>query len=112
MSDSFITSKKFFDNKNFPRGFSRQGDFTIREANILEKSGVAFQKLTSGEVSPSTKLEESFVAVINGKQAPDTEYEKVWMKYLALVNSTKKFHTLSGGRPQLDNVEDYVELED
>ena len=39
MAESFVSQQRFFDNKNYPRGFSRHGDFTIKEAQILEKYG-------------------------------------------------------------------------
>ncbi|MBK4586265.1 DUF413 domain-containing protein, partial [Enterobacter hormaechei] len=32
MAESFTTTNRFFDNKNYPRGLSRHGDFTIKEA--------------------------------------------------------------------------------
>ncbi|RLP15028.1 DUF413 domain-containing protein, partial [Raoultella ornithinolytica] len=28
MAESFMTTNRFFDNKHYPRGFSRHGDFT------------------------------------------------------------------------------------
>lgn len=112
MTDSFVTSKKFFDNKNFPRGFSRQGDFTIKEATILEKHGVAFQNLIAGTLEPKTEIEKNFILAIKGEKEPENQYEKTWIKYLNTISRAKKFHTLSGGRPQVDNLEDYVEPED
>ena len=36
MAESFTTTNRFFDNKNYPRGFSRHGDFTIKEAQLLD----------------------------------------------------------------------------
>lgn len=42
MAESFTTTNRFFDNKNYPRGFSRHGDFTIKEAQLLERHGYAF----------------------------------------------------------------------
>ena len=42
MAESFTTTNRFFDNKHYPRGFSRHGDFTIKEAQLLERHGYAF----------------------------------------------------------------------
>ncbi|MCX9458122.1 DUF413 domain-containing protein, partial [Vibrio cholerae] len=48
MAESFVTTRRFFDNKHYPRGFARHGDFTIKEAQILERLGAAFDELDSG----------------------------------------------------------------
>lgn len=111
MDKSFISKKRFFDNKNYPRGFSRQGDFTIKEAQLLEAHGEAFRELIDGSRKANTKVEKHFIEVINGKHEPENEYEKVWLKYLKLVNRVKKFHTLSGGKPQIEGTEDYSDPE-
>ncbi len=37
MAESFTTTNRYFDNKHYPRGFSRHGDFTIKEAQLLER---------------------------------------------------------------------------
>ena len=37
----FICQRKFYDDVHFPRGFSRCGDFTTKEAGILENYGWA-----------------------------------------------------------------------
>ena len=39
MAESFTTTNRYFDNKHYPRGFSRHGDFTIKEAQLLERHG-------------------------------------------------------------------------
>ena len=45
---SFDTAKKFFDDRNFPRGFTRSGDFTRSQASILETLGMALKDLHEG----------------------------------------------------------------
>ena len=94
MAESFTTTNRFFDNKHYPRGFSRHGDFTIKEAQMLERYGFAFNELDLG------------------KREPVTDAEKVWNKYIVRTRRPKKFHTLSGGKPQADAVEDYTESDD
>ena len=54
MAESFITTNRFFDNKHYPRGFSRHGDFTIKEAQLLERHGQAFSELDSGKLAAQT----------------------------------------------------------
>ncbi|AKL41738.1 MULTISPECIES: DUF413 domain-containing protein [Serratia] len=112
MADSFTTTNRFFDNKHYPRGFSRHGDFTIKEAQLLERFGYAFNELDSGKRQPATEEEQLFVAVCRGEREAATEQEKVWAKYLARTRRPKKFHTLSGGKPQADAVEDYSDSDD
>ena len=94
MAESFTTTNRFFDNKNYPRGFSRHGDFTIKEAQLLERHGYAFNELDLG------------------KREPVTEAERVWSKYMTRIKRPKRFHTLSGGKPQVEGAEDYTESED
>ncbi|WP_085246933.1 DUF413 domain-containing protein [Gilliamella mensalis] len=112
MAESFVSQQRFFDNKNYPRGFSRHGDFTIKEALILEKHGCAFKDLDAETRTPSTAEEKSFVAVCKGKKEPSTDFEKTWLKYLSRINKPKRFHTLSGGKPQVDVTDDFVDSDD
>lgn len=112
MADSFTTNNRFFDNKHYPRGFSRHGDFTIKEAQLLERFGYAFNELDAGKRQPATEEERLFVAVCRGEREPVTDQEKVWSKYLVRTRRPKKFHTLSGGKPQVDAIEDYAENDD
>ncbi|OCG34281.1 DUF413 domain-containing protein [Gilliamella sp. Gris1-4] len=112
MAESFISQQRFFDNKNYPRGFSRHGDFTIKEALILEKHGCAFKDLDTEVRKPTTAEEKSFVAVCKGKKEPSTDFEKTWLKYLSSINKPKRFHTLSGGKPQVDTTDDFVDTDD
>lgn len=53
MADSFSVTRRFFDDKNYPRGFSRHGDYTIRESQTLEQFGQACLALESGERKPA-----------------------------------------------------------
>lgn len=112
MADSFITTNRFFDNKHYPRGFSRHGDFTIKEAQLLERFGHAFNELDAGKRQATTEDEQLFVAVCRAEREPVTELEKVWFKYLVRTRHPKKFHTLSGGKPQADAIEDYTDSDD
>ncbi|AWH88827.1 DUF413 domain-containing protein [Limnobaculum parvum] len=112
MAESFTTTHRFFDNKNYPRGFSRHGDFTIKEAQLLERLGYAFNELDLDKREPVTEEEKLFVAVCRGEREPVTESEKVWTKYLDRIRRPKRFHTLSGGKPQVDTVEDFNDTDD
>lgn len=72
MAESFSVTRRFFDDKNYPRGFSRHGDYTIKESQVLEQYGQAFKALESGEREPVTKEEKTLLhsAVVSVQQKP------------------------------------------
>ena len=37
LRQAFVSQRQFYDDQNFPRGFSRSGHFTLLEASILEQ---------------------------------------------------------------------------
>lgn len=112
MAESFSTTNRFFDNKFYPRGFSRHGDFTIKEAQLLERYGYALNELDLGKRQPVTAEEIQFVAVCRGDHQAETDLEKTWAKYVNRIRRPKRFHTLSGGKPQMDTVEEYTDSDD
>ncbi len=95
MAESFSVTRRFFDNKNYPRGFSRQGDYTIRESQLLEQFGQACLALEKGEREPVTKEEKQFVAVVKGEILATTPLEKVWVKYRTKISSKKRLYMLA-----------------
>lgn len=76
MAESFSVTRRFFDDKNYPRGFSRHGDYTIKESQVLEQYGQAFKALESGEREPVTKEEKNFVAFCRGERPAETFLRK------------------------------------
>ncbi|HBK2502167.1 TPA: DUF413 domain-containing protein [Escherichia coli] len=98
MAESFTTTNRYFDNKHYPRGFSRHG--------------YAFNELDLGKREPVTEEEKLFVAVCRGEREPVTEAERVWSKYMTRIKRPKRFHTLSGGKPQVEGAEDYTDSDD
>ena len=114
---SFVTTRKFYDDKNYPRGMGRSGDYSISEVTILEKYGVALQEIASGKREPKTAEEEHFKAVCTEGVAATTAIEKAWLKYQNKVLSPKQFHTLFGSsKPSIDGADDLdtvdLDLED
>lgn len=96
MATSFSTTRRFFDDKNYPRGFARHGDYTIQESQLLEQFGQACSALESGERTPATAEEKQFVAVLKGKADAKSPLEKAWLKYRHLTSKAKRIYTLSG----------------
>ncbi len=95
MANSFSVTRRFYDDKNYPRGFARHGDYTIKEAQVLEQYGQAFKALDLGERNPVTAEEESFVAFCRGKHPAENFFEKTWGKYCTKISTTKRVYTLS-----------------
>ena len=92
---SFATSKKYFDDRNFPRGFQRSGDFTRNQASILETKGVALKELHEGVRQPETEEESRFVATCLGQEQPQTDVEKAWATYVRALQRKQIYFTAS-----------------
>ncbi|MBY6064330.1 hypothetical protein CWI80_09380 [Pseudidiomarina sediminum] len=84
-----ITKKAFNDFKNYPYGFARSGDFSIRESDLLSKHGSLVAALVNGELEPMSAEEQSLVAVARGEKAAETPLEKAWSKYQSRINRPK-----------------------
>lgn len=105
-------SKSFFDDVNFPRGFSRSGEFTVLESNLLHDFGYTLQLLSNGSLMPDNAEEVRFADVCTGRAIAQTFAEKTWMKYISL-SSPRKYENVYGmGRPQnnFESGEYYLEL--
>ncbi|MEG3701997.1 DUF413 domain-containing protein, partial [Escherichia coli] len=62
-----------------------------------------------GKREPVTEEEKVFVAVSRAEREPVTEAETVRSKYKTRIKRPKRFHTLSGGKPQVEGPEDYTD---
>jgi len=78
----YYLSRRFIDNKHFPYGFSRSGDFTIREVIELERFGSLYKALSEGTVINPSEDDELFLKVIAGEVESVQPEHKVWLKYL------------------------------
>lgn len=94
MDQSFVSTKRFFDQKHFPHGFARSGDFTKAEATLLENHGQALQALASGLSSPASAEEFQFLESCQGTRPPVTALEKVWAKYQKILDQKKRVFTV------------------
>lgn len=96
-------SREYFDDKHFPMGFRRSGDFTIPEAKLLAEYGVTLKQLSDGKLSPNSEQEQQFMLVLAGSALPQSPIEKVWLKYLK-VTSPKAYVSIYGNsKPEVDN---------
>ena len=70
LRQAFVSQRQFYDDQNFPRGFSRSGNFTLLEASILEQHGVVLKGLYNKTLAPQNTLQEQFVDVVCGSKEP------------------------------------------
>ena len=92
----------YFDDKNFPMGFRRSGEFTIPESNLLTEYGMTLKQLTDGSITPESEQEQQFLKVITQQLEPQSPIEKVWIKYLK-VTSPKAYVSIYGNaKPEVD----------
>ncbi|WP_241238837.1 DUF413 domain-containing protein [Colwellia sp. Arc7-635] len=94
--ESFSVDRNFYDDRNYPRGMKRSGDFTLAEAEYLERYGVALMALAAGTRLPVTEEEQHFVEVCSGNAAVSNTLERAWLKYQNIILTPKQFHTLFG----------------
>jgi len=102
---SFNVDRNFYDDRNYPRGMKRSGDFSLAEAELLEEYGVALIALSSGVRLPITEEEQHFVEVCRGNTIVGNTIEKAWLKYQNIILTPKQFHTLFG-RTKVESDED------
>ena len=101
--NGFLANSEFYDDKHFPRGFKRSGDFTIPESEILSRLGSRLSQLEAHRTQPETDAEQHFVEMCMHNLLPETQVEKVWAKYKNLITTGKKLFTLNA---RAEDVED------
>ena len=124
VSGGFQAKKRFFDDANFPKGFKRCGDFTSKEAEMLEQYGQVLSDLASGKQLPCCADEAQFVEVAKGNINPSSLLEQIWVKYCRLAKG-KPFYAVVGtihmpaSKPEVeviydieDDAQNDAELED
>ena len=111
MQQSFVAKRRFFYDRNFPKGFTRSGRFTLAEGNPLEKHGASMQELEDGIRQPVNEEEQRFLQVCKGEAEAASVYEKTWMKYKQRIQEKRKFHTVFGKKRIADGSDDFSYVE-
>ncbi|ENY71220.1 DUF413 domain-containing protein [Aeromonas diversa] len=104
---SFESDKRFNDFKHFPRGLRRSGEFTVAEADALEKYGTAMLALYQGTQEPRDEVEAAFLSQVKSGEAGGNPHAKVWFKYLKVIGP-KRVHrlcTVAGGSEESSGFE-------
>ena len=89
LDQSLVSGKSFRDDKNFPHGFSRSGNFSRNESDLLTRAGAVATAIANGSLEPSSKAQKQLLAVCRGECDPQTEFERVWLKYIDAVGSKR-----------------------
>ena len=108
-TNGFLASSEYYDDKHFPRGFKRSGDFTIPESNILSTFGLRLSQLEASKVEPQTDVEAKFVYMCQHNLRPESDVERVWAKYKNLITTGKPLFTLHA---RAEDVEDDSSFDD
>jgi uncharacterized protein YifE (UPF0438 family) len=90
-----IINRPFNDFKNYPNGFSRSGDFSLKQSQIIEDYGNTFLALQDG-----INFEKININDLNTKNLLDKTSNnfKTWEKYIRLIHKTKSPLFLGGGK--------------
>lgn len=100
-----LVYRLFSDVKNYPRGFRRSGDFSIKEAEALEQLGNLIIALEKGEYQATDEEDHHIVAVLRGEVPADSYATKAWKKYIARINRPK-LGSIYGTKINSDDVDD------
>jgi uncharacterized protein YifE (UPF0438 family) len=103
LTQGFVSSYTFYDDKNFPYGFSRSGIFSIAEAELLSQVGSRLFSLEQGIATAENQVEDNFVKVCQGEHEATTRVELLWQKYKK--HTGKKSLTTLGSKPDIHNDE-------
>lgn len=106
--DSFQANGKFNPTTHFPYGLARSGEFNRQQVLLLEKHGKAYEALHMGQRAPANEEEAHFLAVCRGDVEPETEHERVWMRYCQKIQK-KPSISLFGSTPKVSGAEEIVD---
>ena len=99
-----------FDNKHYPRGFSRHGHFTIKAPSYLSAMVLLSTNWIWVNAPRRTKKNSLFLyAVVSVCRK---QQKKVWIKVSGAYSQTKTLPHAVGGKPQIDPSEDYTDTDD
>lgn len=96
-------SRIYNDFKNYPYGFRRSGDFSIKESEALEKYGLWFDALDKGLIEAEDDEDRRTIAVLKGIEAPESPAETAWVKYIKRINRPKMGSVYGTSKIQADD---------
>ena len=115
----FTQRGRYYDDKNFPKGFHRSGEFTVNEADLLFNYGKELAALEAGTLVPENDQQKHFIAVCTGEAEAETALELAWQKYRRKALARRSaISAFSSARPVIeeeitdDEEEDELLLDD
>ena len=94
-----VELKKHIDFLNKKFSITCSNIFTAEEESILVRYGEWMSALEKGLISPMTTAQEHFIKVARNETPPETDYEKVWIKYKSRKKWEEKYGDTSGIPP-------------
>ncbi|MGM0480369.1 MAG: DUF413 domain-containing protein [Pseudomonadota bacterium] len=98
-----LLKKPFNDFRHYPYGFSRSGDFSIKESDALSLYGGLIAALLKGDYLPENQHDLELLAAAKGERAPVNTVEKAWAKYQARIHRPKVASMYGKGKFTADN---------
>mgnify|MGYP002637798151 CR=1 FL=1 len=108
----YYLKKRFYDNKKFPYGFSRSGDFSIAEAQCLEKYGALYKALIENQVIDPSKSDLKLIKACQGPVKTMSFEEETWLKYLNYQTRSQVWITPNAKAANSDKSSSSDELDD
>lgn len=90
-----LGEKRFYDDKAFPRGFAKSGNFTILEDELLMYYGDTLSGLETGRLEPMNQEEKHFLKALKDPKKANTKLETTWLKYIKHSRTRKCFYTFN-----------------
>lgn len=89
LDQSLILGKSFRDDKNFPHGFSRSGNFSRNESELLTSGGACATALVNAKQEAKTPAQKHLLSVCRGELDAESEFERVWLKYVDYIGTKR-----------------------
>ncbi len=90
-------ARRFYDDDLFARGFSRSGDFSLAESELLLHYGHLCQAIERNILLNPTHEDRQLALEINGHVKPKSQLAKVWLKYRQL-RQKKAIHMVESAK--------------
>jgi uncharacterized protein YifE (UPF0438 family) len=98
LTRELLLKRVFSDPKNYPYGFSRSGDFSINESQVLGQYGCLVAALVDGHIESVCEEDDGLLDSAFGNKDAQTAVEKAWVKYQKRINRPRP-GTIYGSHP-------------
>lgn len=98
---AFLSHSKFYAEEHFRYGLARSGEFSSKQALLLENHGKAYQALHDGFQEPADDEERNFLAVCRGEREPSTPHEIAWVRFCQKTSMRPSISVFGVGHPSV-----------